>query len=283
MHYHVARNGQQLGSIAEAELKAGFLEGRYLSMDLIWREGMAEWTAIGDMNWPGPAAAAAPASRAPLHRGPAASFGGSAALPAGPAPAPGIAVTSMVAGIASILLCGLGGIGSLVAIICGHKAMSRINASGGTVGGRGMAVTGLITGYISLVLAVISYIAIFASLAMPALTKVQERGNTTKQISHARQLQMACMLYATEHQGKYPDSLEQLVEQQLLEAEFYQQASQFKVPGWKGEPGFQYLGAGKDDTIPGDTPILISNAEDWQGRRVVARHDGSAMLEKAAP
>jgi hypothetical protein len=201
----------------------------------------------------------------------------------GPAPASGLAVTALVSGILSILLCGLGGIGSLVAIICGHKAMSRINLSGGAEGGRGMAVAGLVMGYVSLVLAVIFYIAMFASLAMPVFAKFQEKGHITLQISQARQLQVGCLLYAADHEGKYPASLEELVEKSVIEPELFRKATEFKVPGWEGEPGFEYRGAGKDDSLPPDTIILVSNAANRRGQRVVARHDGSVMLEKLEP
>ncbi len=59
----------------------------------------------------------------------------------------GLAIASLVFGILSIL--GLAFCGAfLVAIITGHMALSQIKRSGGTIGGRGMAIAGLILGYI---------------------------------------------------------------------------------------------------------------------------------------
>lgn len=57
------------------------------------------------------------------------------------------AVVALVAGIAGITL--MPGIGSLVAVITGHIALGQIRARG--EGGRGMALAGLIMGYVSIV------------------------------------------------------------------------------------------------------------------------------------
>jgi prepilin-type N-terminal cleavage/methylation domain-containing protein len=55
-------------------------------------------------------------------------------------------------------------------------------------------------------LVVITIIALLASLAMPAFSRFQERGNITKGISNARQIVMALKLYASDHGGSYPDN-----------------------------------------------------------------------------
>lgn len=57
----------------------------------------------------------------------------------------GMAVASLVLG-----LLGLCGIGSLLAVIFGHQALSQIDASNGMVTGRGMAIAGLVLGYLGL-------------------------------------------------------------------------------------------------------------------------------------
>lgn len=55
-------------------------------------------------------------------------------------PANGLAIASLVAGI---VMC----IGSIPAVIMGHMALNRINRSGGTQGGRGLAIAGVILGW----------------------------------------------------------------------------------------------------------------------------------------
>ncbi len=53
-------------------------------------------------------------------------------------------------------------------------------------------------------LVVIAIIAILASAALPVYTTVQERGQQTKDLSNAKQIALACKLYAGDHDGKFP-------------------------------------------------------------------------------
>jgi hypothetical protein len=54
-------------------------------------------------------------------------------------------------------------IGSILAIVFGHVALSQIKKSGGTQGGRGMAIAGLVLGYVSIGLSIlfIAWLAIY--------------------------------------------------------------------------------------------------------------------------
>ncbi len=54
-------------------------------------------------------------------------------------------------------------------------------------------------------LVVISIIAVLASIALPVFSQVQERGAQTKDLSNAKQIALACKLYAADNDGKYPD------------------------------------------------------------------------------
>jgi hypothetical protein len=60
----------------------------------------------------------------------------------------GLAVGSLVCGILGFLFLPL--IGSLLAVICGRMALTEIESSRGRIGGSGMAMAGLIMGYIQL-------------------------------------------------------------------------------------------------------------------------------------
>ena len=62
----------------------------------------------------------------------------------------------MVLGIVGILAVPI--VCSIAAVICGHMARSQIRQGEGRVGGDGMAMTGLITGYLGLVI----YLALIA-------------------------------------------------------------------------------------------------------------------------
>ena len=54
-------------------------------------------------------------------------------------------------------------------------------------------------------LVVISIIAVLAGIALPVYTTVQERGAQTKDLSNAKQIALACKLYAADNDGKFPD------------------------------------------------------------------------------
>lgn len=71
----------------------------------------------------------------------------------------------MIVGIVSLVLAcgyGIGLLGSPVAWFLGAKAKREIDASGGRLGGRGMAQSGFIMGIIGTVLLVLTIIAVAA-------------------------------------------------------------------------------------------------------------------------
>ncbi len=72
-----------------------------------------------------------------------------------------LAIVSLVASLIGLV----SGIGFLVGIICGHISLGQIKKTGEQ--GRGMAVAGLIIGYVGIVLSIIVtilFFAVFASL-----------------------------------------------------------------------------------------------------------------------
>jgi len=80
--------------------------------------------------------------------------------PAGPQ-TNGLAVASLVLGIVSLACSHC--ITAIPGVILGHVALKQIRASGGTQTGEGMAIAGLVTGYISLgivALVVLAYVVI---------------------------------------------------------------------------------------------------------------------------
>jgi prepilin-type N-terminal cleavage/methylation domain-containing protein len=54
-------------------------------------------------------------------------------------------------------------------------------------------------------LVVISIIAVLAGIALPVYSTVQERGAQTKDLSNAKQIALACKLFAADNEGKFPD------------------------------------------------------------------------------
>jgi predicted outer membrane lipoprotein len=76
------------------------------------------------------------------------------------APTSGLAVTSLVLSLVGLLLCCAFGIPSLIAVICGHLALRETKS--GAKSGQGMAVAGLVMGYLIIVPAILFSLWVFA-------------------------------------------------------------------------------------------------------------------------
>lgn len=140
--WYYAQNGQQVGPVSPEELK-NLLSSQALVRDTpVWREGMAQWL---------------PANQIPeLVQG----------LPAGMLSQPvagvpyqqvpsvnSMALTSMILGICGLVVAWI--FTAIPAVICGHIARRQIRQAAGTQTGDGMALAGLITGYLVIVLTVL--------------------------------------------------------------------------------------------------------------------------------
>lgn len=115
----------------------------------------------------------------------------------------GLAVWSLVFGILAIALsiaC-IGPLFAIPAVICGHIALSRIKRSAGVLSGEGLAMGGLITGYVGL--ALIPVIALMAAIAVPNFVKARETAQRQVCIIHLKQIESAKQAWA--HQQKKND------------------------------------------------------------------------------
>lgn len=109
----------------------------------------------------------------------------------------GLATTSLVLGILS-LTC-LGCLGGLPAIICGHMARGRIANSHGTLGGAGLALAGLIMGYLSIVLTIV-FAIVYATIIAKTLPQIQSQTAPVVIDAQATQLTSALQQYKAQNQ-----------------------------------------------------------------------------------
>lgn len=90
-----------------------------------------------------------------------------------PAPTNNFATISLVCGVVGLvtLFCGFGFLAGIVAVAFGHLALHEIKLSGGRLGGRAMAIWGLVLGYgvLVLYLAFFAFYAVFFAVVMPGL------------------------------------------------------------------------------------------------------------------
>lgn len=72
-----------------------------------------------------------------------------------------LAIITLICGILSL---GGGLVFQIVAIVCGHMARSEIRKSNGTLRGDGMAITGLIMGYIGVSVALVTVVVVVVTM-----------------------------------------------------------------------------------------------------------------------
>ena len=269
MQIHIARGEQKLGIFSVEEVQARLGSGELRGTDLVWAEGRAEWSPLS--TFPGIAATSAtppplnsPTLPPPLQKMP----------PLLNPPPSGLAITSLVCGILSVTLLPL--LTSIPAIVCGHVAQARIKRSAGTMGGGGMAFAGMLIGYLSFALA-IPMIAILAGIALPVFSQVQLKGKQVKSLSQAKQIAIGCRLYAEDHDGAFPKTLEELVPQILPSRDIF--ICPLSPPG----EAMGYIYFGGKETDPAENVLIVSKSVDRRGKRIVVHVDMSGAIEQYTP
>jgi hypothetical protein len=113
-----------------------------------------------------------------------------------------LAIWSLVLGILSLICCTI--FAAIPGVICGHKALSRIKQSGGVIQGRGLAIGGLITGYLGMLLA-IALIPMMIGTAIPAFTKARETAQKIACIVNQQQIDAAKKQWADKNNKQPTD------------------------------------------------------------------------------
>ena len=134
--WYYGNDGQRIGPVEENDFRAMIAQGRIGTQTPVWREGMVDWQPLGQL--PELSSHYAP----PAHYDPG--------YAQNMARSSGQAVASLVCGIIGLITCFplLG----IPAVICGHMALNQIENAQVPTTGRGMAIAGLIMGYIQILL-----------------------------------------------------------------------------------------------------------------------------------
>lgn len=159
VQWYYGENGQQAGPIDEGAFRQAILEGRVGPQTLVWREGMPSWVPLAQVQ------ELAPQTPHPVSPGayphtpytPVPGYGQSYA------PTSGMAITSMVCGIAGLVTCLI--FLGIPAVICGHLALNQINDSALPMNGKGMAISGLVMGYLQILCCLAGVVAIVLAIA----------------------------------------------------------------------------------------------------------------------
>lgn len=117
-------------------------------------------------------------------------------------PTSGKAIASLVCGIFTFFLPA-----SIAAVILGHLSLSEIRRSAGRLGGRGLATTGLVLGYLGLM---VLPIMIVAAIAIPNLLRARMAANEASAVGSLRVIETAAVSYDSEYENGFPSNLEVL-------------------------------------------------------------------------
>jgi len=174
---------------------------------------------------------------------------------------PGLAKASLVCGIASFILLCLTGI---PAVICGHMALSKINKSQGQLGGSGLAIAGLILGYISIALTLL--IAPLAAIATPIIIKTQKKANMINATSNAKQVFMLMVDFDQKYKSFPSDdtAIDELAGYTGKSSNDY--LAQFFIAGYTNSEKIFYVKGGssadkKPDNIINTRSAILSSGE----------------------
>lgn len=172
MPWHYVNQEREQTPVPDDDVQALVTSGDITADTLIWQDGMGDWI---------PASQARPdlfpsSSLQPVAHSsqPSTAFDSTQPSFAAPAPTSGLAIASLVCGILSVLgswCYGGGFVVGVPAVVCGHMALSRIKMSNDQLGGRGLAIAGLVTGYIGILVSlafVIFMVVVFAGAAAAA-------------------------------------------------------------------------------------------------------------------
>ncbi|MDR0534427.1 MAG: DUF4190 domain-containing protein [Verrucomicrobiales bacterium] len=182
----------------------------------------------------------------------------------------GLAIVSFILGLLSPFC--LFFISGIPAVICGHLALSKIKKSNGTLTGNGLAIAGLVLGYVSFV--TLFFTSLLAGLAIPAINVALEQAKEVASMHNVQQIVTACHGYADKHDGKFPPNLEELVKEGLIEKKVLSSP----LASHPDEIDYVYVNGLAVDS-PGLSMLVYDRFSGRRGR-AIGYVNGSAAVEK---
>jgi type IV pilus assembly protein PilA len=154
------------------------------------------------------------------------------ATAAGPAQTSGKAIASLVCGLLFFVPFAF-----VAAVIFGHLGLSEIRKSAGRLKGDGMAIAGLVLGYMWV--ASIPITLIIAAIAIPNLLRARMAANESSAVASVRTILTAQMSYSESRpESGYACSLSALSEAQMIDSELasgQKNGYRFEIRGCKAE------------------------------------------------
>ena len=271
--YHLAQNGQNTGPFTLEQARAMWRSGTLSPQTLYWTPGQADWQPLAQLAATLAAPPALPGS--PPVPVPVAGVDYLTRTTfANPVATSGVAIASFVLGLASLFLSIFT---AIPAVICGHMALSQIDRSGGRLGGRGFAMTGLILGYVFVVILALAFVVgLGAGILLPILNATHSRSSAAADLARGKQVVLAIKLYEGDHDERTPPDLDSLIPTYLPDRSLLTHHTGSGDDG----PTYDYLLPNtKTEGMDEHTPVLRARFASMGQRRVYVYLDDSAELK----
>jgi hypothetical protein len=200
MYKIVGADGKEYGPVSLEQMRQWIAQGRVGPQTRVQETSAGQWKTAAEFPELGFTAAARTAG------------GGASPSPAAAGqPAvqqKGLAITSLVLGLLSVLCFGL--FTGVPAIICGHIAHNRTRRAPGQYGGSGPAIAGFVMGYVGVILSLL-LAALFLwteqTELSPALGSAKAKAQSINCMNNMKQIGLAFRTFAIDNDGNYPFNL----------------------------------------------------------------------------
>lgn len=185
MYRIIGADGKEYGPVTGEQIRQWIHEGRTNAQTKVRLEADTEWKAMSEFS-----------EFAGLLSGPAASPPVLEARSPEEGKLSRLAIASLVLGAVGLFTLGLS---ALLGLVLGIIALVRINNSRGALRGKGLAIGGtILSAFFALML------PLLLALLLPALAQAKARAQSINCMNNLKQLALAGMMYANDHQGHFP-------------------------------------------------------------------------------
>ncbi len=187
MYKIIGGDGKEYGPISADQLRQWIIQGRVNADTQIQVEGTSVWMPLSRVPGFSPGLSK-PAGLPPVPD-----------IPLEPKKTSGLAVASLVLGILGIFTCGLA---AVIGLVLGIMAQVRISNPKSRLSGSGLAIAGICTSALSLLLLVL----ILPGLLLPALSRAKQKAMTINCMNNMKQLGLGMVMYADAHTNQLPSA-----------------------------------------------------------------------------